>query len=75
VDYHETEANPALGGFARLSRAVKDIRAAKAAAGEPVLLLSGGDYLGGSPFAWLTLENGKEQFIGLCLNGNRADIN
>lgn len=44
------------GGFARLSQVVKQIRAAKAACDEPVLLLSGGDYLGGSPFAWLALD-------------------
>ncbi|MTI96618.1 MAG: hypothetical protein FH749_14285 [Firmicutes bacterium] len=56
VDYHPEQDNPSLGGFARLAQAVADIRTAKAEEGEPVLLLSGGDYLGGSPFAWLALN-------------------
>lgn len=56
IDYDSLEANPALGGFARLAQAVHDIREAKSALGEPVLLISGGDYLGGSPYAWLALE-------------------
>ena len=53
VDYHPTKENPTLGGYARLATAVKQIRAQKSAAGEPVLLLSGGDYIGGSPYSWL----------------------
>jgi UDP-sugar diphosphatase len=55
VDYASEESNPSLGGYARLAQAVKDIRAAKGAANEPVLLLSAGDYLGGSPYSWLAL--------------------
>lgn len=57
VDYHREEQDPTLGGFARLGQAVKDIRAAKEAANEPVLLLSAGDFLGGSPYSWLTLSD------------------
>ena len=56
VDYSPEENNPTLGGYARLAQAVKDIRAAKGAANEPVLLLSAGDYLGGSPYSWLGLN-------------------
>ncbi len=56
VDNKPGSTAPSSGGFARLSQAVKQIRAAKAATDEPVLLLSGGDYLGGSPFAWLALD-------------------
>lgn len=55
VDYRPGESNPAQGGFARLAQAVKDIRRVKAAKEEPVLLFSAGDYLGGSPYAWLSL--------------------
>lgn len=55
VDYSPEKSNPSLGGYARLAQAVKDIRAAKKAANEPVLLLSAGDYLGGSPYSWLGL--------------------
>ena len=53
VDYHPEEDNPTVGGFARISRLVNDIRAAKSDADEPVLLVSAGDILGGTPFAWL----------------------
>lgn len=56
VDYSLGENNPTLGGYARLAQAVKDIRAAKKATNEPVLLLSAGDYLGGSPYSWLGLN-------------------
>lgn len=54
VDYHPEQENPARGGFARLSGLVKQIRSEKG--DEPVLLLSAGDYIGGSPYAWLILE-------------------
>lgn len=56
IDHHPTEPNPAHGGFARLAAAVNVIRDAKTAADEPTLLLSGGDFLSGSPFAWLALD-------------------
>lgn len=45
-----------LGGFSRLASAVKEIRSNKKEKGEPVLLLNGGDFLGGSPFGWLAPE-------------------
>ncbi len=54
VDYHPEEANPTLGGFARLAGLVNQIRTEKT--DEPVLLLSSGDFIGGSPYAWLILE-------------------
>ncbi len=54
VDFHPEKENPSLGGFARLSGLVKQIRSEKG--DEPVLLLSAGDYVGGSPYAWLILE-------------------
>lgn len=54
VDYHPEKANPSLGGFARLSGFVNQVREQKA--DEPVLLLSSGDFIGGSPYAWLILE-------------------
>jgi len=69
VDYHPTKENPTRGGYARLAAAVKQIRAEKSAAGEPVLLLSGGDYIGGSPYSWLiprgyAMELKLKQMIG-----------
>jgi 5'-nucleotidase / UDP-sugar diphosphatase len=51
----------AQGGFARLATVVSEVRAAKAAVGEPVLLTSAGDYTGGSPFSWLALYGGAPE--------------
>jgi 5'-nucleotidase / UDP-sugar diphosphatase len=56
VDFHPLRENPTVGGYARLATAVKEIRQQKAVDGEPVLLLSAGDYIGGSPYSWLILE-------------------
>jgi UDP-sugar diphosphatase len=56
VDYHPTLANPALGGFARLGGLIQKIRSDKESAGEPVLLFSGGDIIGGPAFGWLALK-------------------
>lgn len=53
VDYHPTLANTAIGGFPRLATAIKQIREEKAALGEEVLLVSGGDFIGGTAFSWL----------------------
>lgn len=53
VDFHPERPNPTVGGFARLATAVNEIRREKEAAGEPVLLLSGGDFISGTPFSWL----------------------
>ena len=56
IDFDPTSNSGSGGGFARLASAVNTIRANKRATGEPVLLVSAGDYLSGSPFAWLALE-------------------
>ncbi len=53
VDFHPERENPTIGGYARLASAVNEIRERKNADGEPVLLLSAGDYIGGSPYSWL----------------------
>ncbi len=52
ADYHPEKSDNSLGGFARLSSLVNQVREGKK--DEPVLLFSSGDFLGGSPFAWLT---------------------
>lgn len=57
VDYHPEYENPTYGGFARLATKVKEIRELKSSENEPVLLFSGGDIFGGSPFAWLILND------------------
>lgn len=53
-DYLPGQASPALGGFARIATLVQKIRKQKCE--EPVLLFSSGDFIGGNPFAWLTLS-------------------
>jgi len=53
TDFRPEASDPTVGGFARLATAVQEIRAEKAAAGEPVLLLNSGDFIGGSPYSWL----------------------
>ena len=53
-NYLPGEPCPAVGGFARLATLVKQIRHQKAAT--PVILLSSGDFSGGTPFAWLALN-------------------
>ncbi len=45
-----------IGGIARLATVVAEIRDEKESQSEPLLLLSGGDFIGGSPFAWLILK-------------------
>ena len=52
----ETGGPTALGGYARIAGMVDQIRREKEAEGDPVLLFSGGDFLGGAPFAWLLLQ-------------------
>jgi 5'-nucleotidase / UDP-sugar diphosphatase len=58
IDDHPEMENPAIGGFARLATAVKQIREKKDALGEPLLIFSGGDFLGGPAFGWLPLMEG-----------------
>lgn len=56
VDDHPEWENSAIGGFARLGGMVNEIRRHKESEGEPVLLFSGGDILGGPAFGWLALH-------------------
>lgn len=56
VDYHPYREDPTVGGYARLASAVNEIRNEKLKSGEPVLLLSAGDYIGGSAYSWLVPE-------------------
>lgn len=65
-EYHPDYPNSAIGGFPRLAQLVTDIRAKKTSQGEPVLLINAGDFLGGSPFAWLALD-GKAAEMSLML--------
>lgn len=65
VDDHPEYENPAVGGFARIAGAVNMIRERKAENGEPVLLFSGGDILGGPAFGWLPLKEGLSPELSL----------
>ncbi|NCB38424.1 MAG: bifunctional metallophosphatase/5'-nucleotidase [Erysipelotrichia bacterium] len=53
-EYLPGKTSPAVGGVARLATLVKQVREQKK--NEPVLLLSSGDFSGGTPFAWLALK-------------------
>lgn len=55
VDYFPDHEDSAPGGFARLATLVRQTRATRKT--EPVLLLSSGDFIGGTPFSWLILNN------------------
>ncbi|MFO7952643.1 MAG: bifunctional metallophosphatase/5'-nucleotidase [Bacillota bacterium] len=57
VDYHPDREDPTIGGYARLATAVNRIKEEKNADSEPVLLFSGGDFIGGTAFSWLVPEN------------------
>ncbi len=54
TDYHPEQPGPSVGGFPRLATLVNSIR--EEAGNVPVMLLSGGDFIGGTPYAWLILE-------------------
>ncbi len=47
---------PLAGGSARLAAAVSQLREIKKNQDEPLLLLSAGDFLGGTPYGWLALQ-------------------
>jgi UDP-sugar diphosphatase len=59
VDYRPGERDLASGGFARLATLINRIRSKKA--DTPVLLLSSGDFIGGTPFSWLILYNSSPE--------------
>ncbi|MEW6708666.1 MAG: bifunctional UDP-sugar hydrolase/5'-nucleotidase [Candidatus Riflebacteria bacterium] len=54
-EYLSGQGNKALGGFARLATLIERIRNERK--DEPVVLLSSGDFLGGTPFSWLSLAS------------------
>lgn len=57
ANYLPGDDDLAYGGFARLATMVQTIRTEKLTEQEPVVLFSGGDIFGGSPFAWLILND------------------
>ena len=65
ADDHPDLTDPSVGGFARLAGEVNLIRMEKAIEGEPVLMFSGGDILGGPAFGWLPLMDGVAPELSL----------
>lgn len=55
----------AMGGVARLAGAANLIREEKSIQDEPVLMFSGGDFLGGPAFGWLPLKEGVAAELNL----------
>lgn len=53
IDFNPEEDNDTVGGFARLATAIEQVRDSKHDDNEPVMVFSGGDFLGGSAFGWL----------------------
>ncbi|MBC7230517.1 MAG: bifunctional metallophosphatase/5'-nucleotidase [Actinobacteria bacterium] len=62
VDYPD---HPTTGGFSRIAHEIARIKAEKAAAGEPVLTLSAGDFSQGTLFAWLETQPGGHAELSL----------
>ncbi|MCX8172251.1 MAG: bifunctional metallophosphatase/5'-nucleotidase, partial [Archaeoglobaceae archaeon] len=63
IDFDRELRDPTIGGFARLSSAVNEIRMQKIQNAEPVILVSAGDFSGGTPFAWLMAEGYSLELI------------
>ncbi|MFN2372173.1 MAG: bifunctional UDP-sugar hydrolase/5'-nucleotidase, partial [Cyclonatronaceae bacterium] len=82
-DYKPDSENPAVGGFARLAGAIGIIRGQKEEAGEPVLLFSGGDIIGGPAFGWLALRDQAPELLlmqalgydGITVGNHEYDYN
>ena len=82
-DFKPDRENPAVGGFARLAGAVGIIRGQKEEAGEPVLLFSGGDIIGGPAFGWLALRDQAPELLlmqavgydGITVGNHEYDYN
>jgi 2',3'-cyclic-nucleotide 2'-phosphodiesterase (5'-nucleotidase family) len=49
------------GGIARVATIIERVRAEKAAANEEVLVVSSGDFISGSPFSWLILNESSPE--------------
>ncbi len=65
ADDHPEYNGSATGGIARLAGLIGQIRQEKEARGEPVMLFSGGDNLGGPAFGWLPLKEGVAAELSL----------
>lgn len=57
------------GGIARVATLIRRIRAQKAAVSEPVVVVSAGDFISGSPFSWLTLRSESPELALMIESG------
>ncbi|MEW6522871.1 MAG: bifunctional UDP-sugar hydrolase/5'-nucleotidase [Bacillota bacterium] len=67
VPHSPAHGSGGRGGFARLGGAVAQIRQEKSRGNEPVLLVSAGDFIGGTLFSWLALT-GRAPELSLMLD-------
>lgn len=58
-----------VGGIARVATLIRQIRAQKAAKNEPVVVVSAGDFISGSPFSWLTLRSESPELTLMIESG------
>jgi 2',3'-cyclic-nucleotide 2'-phosphodiesterase (5'-nucleotidase family) len=65
VDDHPEFTDRAKGGIAGVAGEIDRIRQQKQQTGEPVVLLSAGDFLGGPAFGWLPLKEGVSAEMNL----------
>ena len=65
VDDHPEFTDRAKGGIAGVAGEIDRIRQEKQQVGEPVLLFSAGDFLGGPAFGWLPLREGVSAEMNL----------
>lgn len=56
TDFHPEKENPSMGGAARLAGAINRTREEKQAQNEPVMVLNGGDFMGGTVYNWLVFD-------------------
>lgn len=61
-----------IGGLSRLATAIESVRRPKDDAGEPVLLLSAGDFLGETAYGWLSTQGFAPEMEWLHLMGYDA---
>ena len=57
------------GGIARVATIIERIRNEKASLGEEVLVVSAGDFISGSPFSWLVLDDASPELDLMRLAG------
>ncbi len=66
IPHSPTLGGQGQGGWARLASKVNQIRRDKKEHHEPVILVSAGDFVGGTPFSWLSLQ-GEAPELSLML--------